>query len=70
MNSVVIAHTTFSTPLNQKLPGAVTFYTCQGRISLALGQITSKPEEWCWGKDSVLWQAGFLALSTFQIFFF
>lgn len=54
MNSAVTAHTTFSTPLNQKLPGAVTFCTCQGHISLAVVQITSKPAQWWWGEDSAL----------------
>lgn len=65
MNSAVITHTTFLTPLNQNLPGAVTFCTCQGRITLALVQITSKPAQRCWGEDSALWQAGFLPLSAF-----
>lgn len=38
-------HTIFSTPLNQKLPGAVTFCTCQGHISLAVLQIIPKTAE-------------------------
>jgi len=38
-------HTIFSTPLSQKLPGAVTFYMCQGHNSLAVLQITSRVAE-------------------------
>lgn len=58
--------TIFSAPLSRKLPGAVTFCTCQGHISLAVLQITPKPAEQQSGQGCALCHVHFFFFFCFE----